>query len=109
MIVITHTPGEIRIEGHAGYDVIGRDIVCAAVSVLTETFIEGVRKLTPDELKCEIAAGKVVIQYGNLSTEAQLLMSSFFVGVGMVANSYPANVKLIAPAVDGVKSYGMTE
>lgn len=94
MITITHTPGEIRIEGHAGYDEPGKDIVCAAVSVLTETFIEGVRELTPDELKCEIAAGKAVIRYGNLSTEAQLLMSFFFCGVGMVADNYPANVKL---------------
>ncbi|MBE6144425.1 MAG: ribosomal-processing cysteine protease Prp [Firmicutes bacterium] len=35
----------IRISGHAGYDVHGKDIVCAAVSSIAITTINGILKL----------------------------------------------------------------
>lgn len=33
-----------RVEGHAGYDVIGQDIVCAGVSAITFTALVGLMK-----------------------------------------------------------------
>ena len=94
MIIITHTHGKIRITGHAGYAPSGQDIVCAAVSALTETFLASIEDLTKDELKCEISAGNAVIQYGNLSDVGQTLLDSFFVGLNMIADNYPAYVQI---------------
>ena len=94
MIVITHTPGEITIKGHAGYAPHGQDIVCAAISALTQTFAVSVEELTTDKIKCDMRAGNALIQYGNLSEQARLLMGSFFVGVRMIANEYPDFVRL---------------
>lgn len=94
MITITHSCGCITIKGHAGYAPHGQDIVCAAVSALTETFLASVENLTKDKLICEITAGNAVIRYGNLSDVGKTLLDSFFVGLHMIADSYPAYVSI---------------
>ena len=94
MIVVTNSGGCIKIKGHAGYAPLGQDIVCAAVSALTETFLASVENLTKDNLICEISAGNAVIQYGNLSDVGKTLLDSFFVGLQMIADNYPAYVQI---------------
>lgn len=96
MITITHSPGRITIDGHAGYAVIGQDIVCAAVSALVQTFLASVEELTTDSIEAtRNAQGQIqLIQYRKLSEGAQLLLASFFVGIRMIADSYPSNLKL---------------
>ena len=97
MIVITHTSGEITITGHANYAPIGQDIVCSAVSTLTQVFIASVEKFTTDNLKCDIGAGNAVIRYKNLTKDARLLLGSFLFGLKLIAKNYPNNVKLTEP------------
>ena len=48
MIEIEIEKGKIAVKGHAGYDEIGKDIVCAAVSTLFQALIASVKELTPD-------------------------------------------------------------
>jgi len=81
-------------EGHAGYAEPGRDIVCAAISALTQTLVTSVEELTEDKIKYDIGKADDYIEHGNLSERAQVLFDSFFIGVQMVADSYPANVRL---------------
>lgn len=95
MINITHSDGCIKIEGHAGYAAHGQDIVCAAISTLTQVFLASVEELTEDNLISDIRAGNALIEYGNLTERAQVLLDSFFVGVQMIAESYPENVQLV--------------
>ena len=40
----------MEVKGHAGYDEYGKDIVCAAVSVLTVNMANSVEKFTDDGL-----------------------------------------------------------
>lgn len=95
MIRITHAGGFVWIRGHAGYAERGKDIVCAAISALTQVFIESVEKLTADEIKYDITHGSTVIKYGNLSEKSKTLLDSFFIGLQMVAEEYPENVKIV--------------
>ena len=96
MIKITHEPGRITIDGHAGYAIIGHDIVCAAVSALVQTFVESVECLTTDKIQVTInKQGQIqTIQYKSLSTPGQVLLGSFLIGIRMIANSYPSNLIL---------------
>ena len=96
MIVITQLPGKITIEGHAGFAPMGQDIVCAAVSALLQTFVASIEEMTADEIKSDMAAGMAVVEYESLSEKGQLLMDSFLLGVLMIANEYPGNVKIIS-------------
>lgn len=94
MIVVDHTSGEISIHGHAGYAAPGQDIVCASASTLVQVFIASIEELTNDKIKSEISAGNAVIEYGNLSANAQLLLDSFLFGIELIADSYPNNVRI---------------
>ena len=109
MIEIARQPDGITVSGHAGYAPPGQDIICAAVSALTQTFISSVDKLTTDDIKSDTGPGMARIRYtGNLSKEAQLLEDSFFLGVRMISEEYPANVRIVQ-AGEHVKSSGMKD
>lgn len=97
MIEINRQNGCITIEGHAGYAPHGQDIVCAAVSALVQTFIASVEELTADEIKAvKSKEGQIqTIQYKHLTERAQVLLDAFFVGIRMIADSYPRNLKLV--------------
>lgn len=96
MIVVYHKQGIISIAGHANYAPIGQDIVCAAVSALVQTCVASVEELTTDEIKVtKDEQGQIqAIQYKHLSERAQVLLDAFFVGIRMIADAYPSNVKL---------------
>lgn len=94
MIDITDYNGRIKIMGHAGFAKPGEDIVCAGVSALAQTLIASIEQLTQDKIKYVVSPGTVDIKYGNLSEQAQVLVDSFFVGIQMIADEYPANVRL---------------
>lgn len=97
MIEVKHNPGCITIEGHAGYDVRGRDIVCAAVSALVQTFSASADIHTPCEFETVRGErGQIqAIKYGNLSDKGQVLMDSLFIGLQMIADDYPENVRVV--------------
>lgn len=94
MIKITRYSGGISVEGHAEYAEPGKDIVCAAVSVLTQTLIASLETLSIDTIQHNISPGSVDIKIWNLSERGQVLIDSFFIGVGMIADAYPNNVEL---------------
>lgn len=96
MIKIIHEQGRIKIDGHAGYAPAGQDIVCAAVSTLVQTFIASVEELTADKIKAvRNEQGQIqTIQYRSLSAKGTTLLGSFFVGVRMIADSYPDYVRV---------------
>lgn len=97
MIEITRRSDGITISGHAHFAPHGQDIVCAAVSTLAQNLIASIETLTVDAIEYSMQSGKIDIKHGNLSEAAQLLVDSFFCGCQLVANSYPANVKLTEP------------
>ena len=94
LIVITKANNGISIKGHANYAPIGKDIVCSGVSALIQTLIQSVEELTTDKIEYIMSPGSVDIKYRNLSESAQLLVNSFFVGIGLIADTYPNHVSL---------------
>lgn len=94
MIEVTILPRELLVAGHARAAPPGQDIVCAAVSALTETLAAALDALTEDKVNIEKQSGLFRLRYGNLSREAQILVDSFFVGICGIADSYPEYVKI---------------
>ena len=99
MINITFKPNtyELEITGHAGHDVKGKDIVCAAVSTLFYTlgqalFESGV--LFKDELVFKDEDGHGYIKgYTNRYNEDDVnaIFWTILTGFEMLANQYPEN------------------
>lgn len=94
MIEVSRRSNGIAINGHAHYAEPGKDIVCAAVSTLAQNLIASIECLTEDKIEYVVQSGKIDIKHGNLSEAASLLVDSFFCGCQLIANSYPANVKM---------------
>lgn len=95
MIKVYHGSNSIILSGHAGYGGYGQDIVCAAVSALVQTLIAAIEELTEDKIIYEIRPGNTYVHYGNLSEQGRLLIDSFFIGLGMIAEAYPDSVRII--------------
>lgn len=95
MIQIYMDGSKILVEGHAGFAPPGQDIVCAGVSALTQTLVQALDVLAPGEAAFYIEPGKAAIQFHTHSEKSRLLARSFFIGVEMIAQTYPENVSLI--------------
>lgn len=95
MIEVNVQKDGISVSGHAGYAEIGKDIVCAGVTALTQNLIKSLENLTRDEIKYDISPGRADIYYENLSEEGKLLVDSFFLGISQIADEFPENVKIL--------------
>lgn len=95
MIVVKVTTDGITVDGHAGYAEAGKDIVCAAVSVLAQNLIGSIEALTGDKIQYQIEGGHIDIKYEDLSEQGELLVDSFFLGICVVAAQYPDYVRVI--------------
>ena len=94
MINVTITPTSLSVKGHAGYNP-GNDIVCSAVSALVQTFEASAREFTTDEIKSSLQDGDAVISWPRAPTrELSLLIDSLYLGLCMMAASYPNNVSV---------------
>lgn len=94
MIEVRIRPERIEISGHAGYAELGKDIVCAAVTALTQMLIQSIKDLTDDKIEYNISPGKVDINHGNLSEKSKTLVDSFFVGICLIVGEFPEHVKV---------------
>lgn len=78
----------ITVTGHANYAQPGKDIVCSAVSMLTQNLIESIHKLTKDRIVYQMKPGHIDIEFKSLSEQGKLLIDSFFIGISTVIESY---------------------
>jgi uncharacterized protein YsxB (DUF464 family) len=89
----------IKVEGHSGYNTKGKDIVCAGIASLFQTFILSVSKILKLKQKIERE------ESGLLSTEIdtdslgledrdklKLLIESFLLGASEISREYPGTV-----------------
>lgn len=88
MIVVNVSTTGITVDGHAGYAEIGKDIICAAVSVLAQGLVHSLEALTDDKISYHISNGHIDINYKNLSDKGCILVDSFFIAVSDIQNAY---------------------
>lgn len=95
LVYIRVRKNRINIVGHAGYAEAGKDIVCAGISTLSQNLVAGLEELTEDKINTISEPGWLEIIYRDLSKEGELLIDSFFIGINMIANEYPNNVRVM--------------
>ncbi len=81
----------VEVKGHAGYDEYGKDIVCAAVSVLTVNMANSVEKFTEDHFEGSVdeKTGQFIFHFtDSISKESKLLMDSLILGITDIADTY---------------------
>ena len=90
-----------RAEGHTGYAEAGEDIVCAAVSALTQSTLNGLKSVLKAPVMYEMDDQSAFLE-ARLAPEAsptqveqaQLLLVTLLEGLQAIAQSYPRNVRI---------------
>ena len=84
-----------HIDGHAGYDNHGYDIVCAAVSVLSCTAILGLQERAGQEGDYSNASGSCeMVLRGSLTPSGQDILETMILGLAEVSRQYPEFVQI---------------
>lgn len=89
------------VSGHSGYAEQGEDIVCAGVSILTISILNGLSEIAGiDVLNREVREGYTSFELPEVSDpvkriQMDTLMETFHLGIGATAAAYGDYVKLI--------------
>ena len=79
-------------DGHAGYADYGKDIVCAAISILVINTVNSLEEITKEPVRVEAdeAAGRIVCSFLRqpLKETSTALMDSLMLGLGMIEAQY---------------------
>ena len=80
-----------EMKGHAGFEVVGQDIVCAAVSILSINTVNSIEKFTNDKLVCKTRKNGGYLKFkvkGVPSDETKLLLKSMILGLTEIVKEY---------------------
>ncbi|BEP29917.1 ribosomal-processing cysteine protease Prp [Helicovermis profundi] len=90
-----------KIKGHASFAENGKDIVCSAISVLSQTTLASLLEIVKiDGIKYKMVNGYLSVDLPENMSEkehydSQIIIKTFMIGVEGVAKAYPNNVKLL--------------
>lgn len=78
----------LSLAGHAGYGRRGQSIVCAAVSAITLTMIEGLREIVGTGLTETVESGNVSVKWQKLNDTGKALIDTWFLGLCHINAQY---------------------
>lgn len=84
---------ELILKGHADYDVLGKDIVCAAVSSMAILTINNIISLD-DSIIYEEKNGFLKIRVIKDTEFNQVLLTNFVNGLNELKTQYPKNIEI---------------
>lgn len=86
---------KISIEGHSGYDELGKDIVCSAVSTAFYLSLGLLEKVTKDfKYFCDEKNAKMQIQITKPSKMSNLILENLEEFLTSMSKQYAKNVKI---------------
>ena len=93
-----------EVTGHTGYAEEGSDIVCSAVSALTQTAVIGLTEVLklPSAVEIKNAHLYFMLESGldeKSRREAQILFQTLRLGLGSIADTYGTYLKLVEKEV----------
>lgn len=94
MVKITISDDEIVINGHAGYDDYGKDIVCASISSIAITTINAIVEFDNNSINVIEKDGYLKIDILKHNKEIDILISNMIDLFKNLENKYPKNIKI---------------
>ena len=85
---------KITFIGHSMYDVIGKDIVCSAISSIMITTINGIELLSKGDVKEKLSQDKVEINVINNNKIVDTLLLNMITLLRDLEEQYPKNLKI---------------
>ncbi len=88
-----------KVNGHALFDKKGKDIVCAAVSILTINTVNSLEQFTDCDFTCKSDDGIEVVFHKQPDEKACLLMDSYLLGLEGISEEYSQYFRLMIEEV----------
>ena len=92
MIKVNVSKDKIEIIGHSGYDIIGKDIVCSAVSSIVTTTINGIISIDNDAIYYEYSNDKLEIIIKKNDVITLKLIDNMIDLLKSLSKDYPKNI-----------------
>lgn len=93
MIKISYNDKFIKISGHAGFNNYGNDIVCASVSSIVYTTINGILNINAKAIKVSDNKDLVIQQFDDSEVINKLILNMIELLTDL-AKQYPKNIKI---------------
>ena len=94
MINVVRKKNIIEITGHANFDEYGKDIVCASVSSIVITTVNGILEINRDSLKYEEKKDKLIIEVLKEDKVINVLINNMMNLLYELSENYPKNIKV---------------
>lgn len=94
MIKVKVENSKISIRGHADYDTLGKDIVCASVSSIVTTSVNGILSLNSDAIEYKSDEGLVIIDIIESDETTKVLLDNMVNLLTDLSKDYPKNIKV---------------
>ena len=94
MIKVLKEKDKIEITGHSGYDVIGKDIVCSAVSSIVTTTINGIISIDEKAISYEYHDDTMIIKVLKNDDITNKLLNNMLDLLKSLAKDYPKNISV---------------
>jgi len=95
MIKVYVNNNTFTIKGHALYDTIGKDIVCASVSSIVTTSINALVRFDKDSIKYYNENDSLIIEILKNNKETNILVENMLSLLKELEEDYPKNIKII--------------
>ncbi len=93
MIKINQVGKVITVTGHANFADYGKDIVCASVSSIIYTTVNGIFNFDSNAIEFLDNGDKMIITIFKESKEANILIENMFTLLRELESKYPKNLK----------------
>ncbi len=95
MIKVVIKKDVISVSGHAEFDVAGKDIVCASVSSIIYTSVNGIFNIDKNAIIFDDNKDNIVITIKHHSKVVDILINSMIDLLEDLEKEYPKNIKLV--------------
>ena len=94
MIKVLKKENVIEITGHSGYDIVGKDIVCSAVSSIVTTTINGIISIDEKAISYKYENDKMTISNIKKDEITNKLLNNMLDLLKSLSKDYPKNINV---------------
>ncbi|MCI1821242.1 MAG: ribosomal-processing cysteine protease Prp [Megasphaera sp.] len=89
-----HENNGFSVSGHADYSESGSDIVCAAISAVTQTALLGLMEYQQESVDYKIADGFLNVHVDCVTDETRVILKTLVLGLEQIVRQYDSYVVL---------------
>lgn len=85
---------ELEVKGHTGFGEEGTDIVCAAISALTQSALMGLKEVAKLNVESSIGEGYLSFKISETNEKSDAILDTLYIALRDLANGYKRHIKM---------------